>query len=216
MTSAPKTTSRTHQDPQRPEARPPRRHGANLTRAIYLATLAELAETSFEELSFDKIAARAGAGKASLYRRWNTPAELVLQALTDPCAGYADIVHPHTGSVRDDLTAVLTDFARVLDEPHGQALRPLMTQRPRHPDLYNQVHQLVVQERLDILLSVLQAGAERGEVDPAAVTPQIAAVGQRLVSAEHMERGTITDRDIDSIVTHVLMPLLAPRDSRKG
>lgn len=46
-----------------------RRRGESLVRAIHLAALCELADTSLEELSFDKIAARAGTGKAVLYRR---------------------------------------------------------------------------------------------------------------------------------------------------
>lgn len=63
----------------RPCGQPIRRRGTKLTHAIYLATLNELAETSFEELSFDRIAIRAGAGKASLYRRWSSPKELLLE-----------------------------------------------------------------------------------------------------------------------------------------
>ncbi|MBN6751633.1 MULTISPECIES: TetR family transcriptional regulator [Actinomycetes] len=45
-----------------------RRRGALLTRAIYRATLEELAESNLDKLAFDRIAARASAGKASLYR----------------------------------------------------------------------------------------------------------------------------------------------------
>jgi hypothetical protein len=82
----------------RPCGQPIRRRGTKLTHAIYLATLNELAETSFEELSFDRIAIRAGAGKASLYRRWSSPKELLLEALTDPSAGFGTPRPPDTGS----------------------------------------------------------------------------------------------------------------------
>jgi hypothetical protein len=114
-----------------------RRRGALLTSAIYQATLDELAETGFGRLSFDKIAASAGTGKAALYRRWATPAELVLEALADPSSGFGDIPVPGTGSLRGDLVFLLGGFARVMErEPRGRALLPLITQRQRHPELY--------------------------------------------------------------------------------
>ncbi|MGH8921898.1 MAG: TetR family transcriptional regulator, partial [Actinomycetes bacterium] len=87
-----------------------RRRGADLTRAIYRATLEELARTSFEELAFDKIAPLAGTGKSALYRRWSTPAQLVLAALTDPSTGFGEPTAPGTGSLRGDLTTLLGGF----------------------------------------------------------------------------------------------------------
>ncbi|MCW2944388.1 MAG: Transcriptional regulator, tetR family [Actinoallomurus sp.] len=190
---------------------PGRRRGAALTRAIYLATLAELAEKSFEELSFDKIATRAEAGKASLYRRWPTPAALLLEALADPSVGFSEPAFPDTGSLKSDLMATLTDFARALDQPHGQALRPLMTRRPRHPELFDEVQRMVVRPRVDVLTAILRAGADRGEVAPDAVTARIAGVGLQLLVSRHMAGGTIPEREIEAIVCEVLLPLTAPR-----
>jgi AcrR family transcriptional regulator len=188
-----------------------RRRGAELTRAIYLTTLTELADSSFEELSFDKIAAKAGAGKASLYRRWSTPAELVLAALTDPVTGFEETPEPRTGFLRSDLITLLTGFARELDEPRGRALRPLITQRPRHPELYERLFKLLVRPRQELLLNVLRAAAERGEADPLAVKRRIAAVGPRLVIAEHIHSGSVPAREVEAIVDEVLLPLTRPR-----
>ena len=181
-------------------------------RAIHLATLCELADTSLEELSFDKIAARAGTGKAVLYRRWKTPAELVLDALTDPGAGFGPALEPDTGSLRTDLIEVLTDYARALDEPHGRALRPLMTQRPRHPELYAEVYRQIVQPRLDATLGILRAAVERGEAAAEAVTDRVASVGTGMVILNHMMNGTVQDAEIEALVDEILLPLAtAPR-----
>ena len=188
-----------------------RRRGTKLTQAIYLATLNELAETSFEELSFDRIAIRAGAGKASLYRRWSTPEELLLEALTDPSAGFGTPRPPDTGSVRSDLISTFRSFARVLDQPHGRALRPLMTQRPRYPELFAEIRRLLVEPRLEVVMTILRAGAERGEVAPEAVRPRIAAVGPRLLIAEHMDSGALTKAEIEAVVTEILLPLVSAR-----
>jgi AcrR family transcriptional regulator len=189
-----------------------RRRGESLVRAIHLAALCELADSSVEELSFEKIAARAGTGKAVLYRRWRTPAELVLEALTDPGAGFGAPPEPNTGSLRTDLIEVLRDYARALDEPRGRALRPLMTQRPRHPELYAEVYRLIVQPRLDATLGILRAAAERGDAAPEAVTELVASVGTGMIILKHMTLGTIPDAEIEALVDEVLLPLAtAPR-----
>ena len=194
-----------------PSGRSTRRRGTKLTHAIYLATLNELAETSFEELSFDRIAIRAGAGKASLYRRWSSPKELLLEALTDPSAGFGTPRPPNTGSVRSDLISTYRSFARVLDQPHGRALRPLMTQRPRYPELFAEIQRRLVEPRLEVVMTILRAGVERGEVAPQAVRPRIAAVGPRLLIAEHMDSGTVTKTEIEAVVTEILLPLVTVR-----
>jgi AcrR family transcriptional regulator len=173
--------------------------------------LEELARTSFEELAFDKIAPRAGTGKSVLYRRWSTPKELVLAALADPVVGFGRPVAPDTGTLRGDLTALLGSFARVLDEPRGRALRPLMSQRPRHPELFDQVHRLVVQPHQRILLDVLRRAAERSEADPGRVTPRIASVGPRMIIAESMERGSVSRAEVEAIISEILLPLAAAR-----
>lgn len=185
-----------------------RRRGVDLARAIYAATLSELVETSFAELSFDKIATRAGTGKAAIYRRWASPAQLVLDALTDPVSGFEETTEPQTGTLRMDLLTLLSGFARALDEPRGQALRPLLAQRQRHPELYARVRELVIRPRHDLLMRMLTAAADGGEIRPEAVTARVAAIGPQLVIAAHMDNGSVSGKEVEGIVDEVLLPLL--------
>jgi AcrR family transcriptional regulator len=104
---------------------------------VYAAALAELAETSVEALTFERIAARAGAGKASLYKRWPTTDEIVLAAIEDAEQRAPELHHEPTGSLRKDLVAILTGFAASLGEMRGRALWPVMAQREKHQDLYD-------------------------------------------------------------------------------
>lgn len=188
-----------------------RRRGDVLTAAIYRAALDELARTSFEELSFDKIAPAAGTGKAALYRRWSTPAELVLAALTDPAAGFGAVpAPPGTGTLRGDLLYLLTGLARALDEPRGRALLPLIAHRHRHPELFDRVHRLVIQPRQELLLSALRDAASRGEARPGSATTRIASVGPRMVVMESWERGQVAPEEVAAIVDEVLIPLVSP------
>ncbi len=187
-----------------------RRRGVELTQAIYRATLEELAATSFEELSFEKIAPRAGTGKSVLYRRWSTTAELVLAALRDEDAGLGRLRTPDTGTLRGDLLVLLTKFARLLDEPRGRALRPLLTQRPRHPELFAQVMEQVIDPHRAVLLDCIRTAVDRGQAAPERATARTAAIGQRLIVTEHIERGTVPDEEVRAVVDEVLLPLLAP------
>ncbi|WP_435127061.1 TetR/AcrR family transcriptional regulator [Actinacidiphila sp. bgisy144] len=198
--------------PTPPPGRAPgtRRRGAELTRAIYRATLEELAASSFEELSFEKIAPRAGTGKSVLYRRWSTTAELVLDALKDEDAGLGRLTAPDTGTLRGDLLFLLTRFARVLDEPRGRALRPLLTQRPRHPELFARIMDQVVLPHRALLLDCIRAAVDRGQAAPERATVRTASVGPRLIVAESIDRGSVPDEEVRAVVDEVLLPLLAP------
>src|SRR5215470_9092845 len=67
------------------------------------AALALLAEVGYDRLTMDAVAARARAGKTTIYRRWPGKAELVVDALNS-LKGAPDI--PDTGSLRQDLRAL--------------------------------------------------------------------------------------------------------------
>jgi AcrR family transcriptional regulator len=186
-----------------------RRRGTELTTAIYRATLDELARTSFDELTFERIAVAAGTGKAALYRRWSTPAELVTAALADPDTGLGGHLDPPaTGTLRGDLVALLTGLAAALDEPRGQVLRPLVAQRHRHPGLYESVERVVLAPHLGQLMDVLRAAAERGEAWPERVTERVAGAGPKLVLMEAWQHGPVGRDDVEAIVDEVLLPIL--------
>ncbi|GAA3574991.1 TetR/AcrR family transcriptional regulator [Amycolatopsis ultiminotia] len=189
-----------------------RRRGEALTGAIHRAALDELARTSFGELSFDRIAAAAGTGKAALYRRWSGPADLVLAALTDPATGFGAVPdQPRTGSLRGDLLAMLGHFVRSMDEPRGHALRPLLAQRHRHPQLYEQVKQLVIRPHREVLLAVLRDAAARGAAVPERVTERTAALGPQLIMLAAWENAAVPPEEVEAVVDEVLLPLISRR-----
>ncbi|MDX6742920.1 TetR-like C-terminal domain-containing protein [Actinocorallia sp. A-T 12471] len=146
-----------------------------------------------------------------LYRRWSTPEELLLAALGDPVVGFGEFVAPDTGSLRGDLLFLLGRLARILDEPRGRALHPLMTQFSTPPELYARVKELVIDPNHKIVMDCLHAAVARGEADPAAATPLVASVGPRLLFSEARDRATLTQGTVESIVDEVLLPLTAPR-----
>ncbi|MFD8120950.1 TetR-like C-terminal domain-containing protein [Streptomyces albidoflavus] len=94
-----------------------------------------------------------------------------------------------------------------MDRPHGRALRPLLAQRARHPELYAEVYRRVVLPHKEILLGILGAAVERGEAGPGALGVRTAATAPRLVIAAHMEHGTVPQDEVEALVDEVLMPL---------
>jgi AcrR family transcriptional regulator len=183
-----------------------RRRGSNLTSAVYAAALAELAETSVEELTFERIAARAGAGKASLYKRWATTDEIVLDAMVDAEQRAPELHHEPTGDLRTDLVAILTGFATSLGDVRGRALWPVMAQREKHQDLYDKARTLLVLPRQALLRRAFQQAAARGDIDPTVITPRLISTGPRFLILEHAEQGRVTHRDVEALVEEIILP----------
>src|SRR5437016_14195863 len=84
--------------------RPGRPRSEQAEQAIIEATLDLFAEQGFEGVCVEAVAARAGVGKATIYRRWPNKEELLLAAL----GSMKSPLPESTGNVRDDLVAQLT------------------------------------------------------------------------------------------------------------
>lgn len=100
----------------------PRRRGQTFSGAIHQAALDELAEVGYARFTRQRVAVRAGASKASLYRRWPSRMELALDAVHHTTPEHA--TPPDTGTLRSDLLAWLRTLATVLAGPI-EALRGL-------------------------------------------------------------------------------------------
>jgi AcrR family transcriptional regulator len=77
--------------------------------AVIAATLAELAESGYSALSIDSVARRAGIHKTTLYRRWGTREDLVLEVMLESAGSRVSIAD--TGSLRSDLYELLRTAA---------------------------------------------------------------------------------------------------------
>jgi AcrR family transcriptional regulator len=189
----------------------PRRTGATLERAIYAAVLAELAETGYAGLALDRIAKRAGIGRASLYRRWTTKSDLVADAL----AGALPAVEaaPDTGSVRGDLLACFEQMHRFLDGLGRLAVQAIAAElhNPADNALITLFRDRVLEPRLQTVLDVLLAGVARGEIRAEAAVPVLARTGPALLFQHLMMYGTPAPRTIiEDIIDRVILPAAAP------
>ena len=185
----------------------PRRRGDALCEAIFAATLDELNAVGYTELKMERIANRARASKGSLYRRWPSRAELVVDAIHHSFPSHGEA--PETGSVREDLLGGLRKIADLLNSPSGEAIRGLMADTIRNPDLMEVVRARFIDPGVNLFLDVLRRGAARGEVRTTALTPRIASLGPDLLREYFLvHRPPIPDRALIEMVDDVIIPLI--------
>jgi AcrR family transcriptional regulator len=127
-----------------PDVRVGRPRDSRLHRAILDATLELLTTLSYAELSMESVAARAGVGKKTLYRRWSSKAPLVAEAVLEAYGGSGSFPVAETANIRADLQRWLEEHADFLAEPPNAALvRALIAAAAARPadgeDLYQQL-----------------------------------------------------------------------------
>lgn len=186
-------------------ARATRRRGDALLEAIFGAVMEELAEVGYPALSIERVAERARTGKASIYRRWPTRLDLVLDAIDNVMPRYDDV--PDTGNIRDDLLVVLRRIAAIMGSREGAAAKACVD--GTDDELARAVRERLLPPRKAMILSILQRAADRGEIRADAVTQRIAETGPMLLHGELLQRGApITDEAVVAIIDEVLLPLL--------
>ena len=185
----------------------PRRRGDALYAAIFEATLEELTAVGYAELKMEHVAHRARASKGSLYRRWSSRAELVADAVHHTCPDWSE--PPDTGNVYEDILSCLRAAATLLNGPSGEAVRGLMAETIRDPELMEVIRIRFIDPAVERFLDVLRRGAARGEVRATALTPRIASVGPDLLRQHFLvHRPPISDRVLIEIVEEVILPLI--------
>ncbi|MCI4065409.1 TetR/AcrR family transcriptional regulator [Micromonospora sp. R77] len=140
---------------------PGRPRSVRADEAIVQATLDLLAEGStIEALSIEAIAARAGVGKATIYRRWSGKDALLLDALRR-LKGV--MPQPAGHSVRDDLVVLVGAVGLNLDPRAAKIMPCLVPEVNRSPDHF-QLYQNIIEPRRKLMREVLQRGVTSGEL----------------------------------------------------
>lgn len=187
--------------------RRPRRRGHALDAAILAATLAEIEESGYADLRMERVAARARASKASLYRRWPSKVELVMSAVYQlmPTAETA----PDTGSLRGDVLALLRAAGHVLGGPAGRAVRGLVSETLRDPDLRAQFRTYTRGQGLQAMQQIVARAHARRELDASSITVRQLSTGPTLLRMHLLTHdGPVPDEVVVGIVDEVVLPLL--------
>jgi AcrR family transcriptional regulator len=90
-------------------------------------------ESAYAQMTTEAIAERAGASKATVYRWWPNKAALAIEAFREAVA--PELPLRDTGSLRNDLTAQLQNFARMLSGNGGRMLRSFLVAARCDPEV---------------------------------------------------------------------------------
>jgi AcrR family transcriptional regulator len=135
---------------------------ARVREAILAATFDELVETGYAALSMDAVASRAGVHKTTVYRRWPTVDDLLLDALTTWSQEALPV--PDTGSIDTDLVALGRELAEALNEGVGRQIAAfVLTSGLRSPRLSEATRRYFNHQALRAVPTVRQA-VDRGEL----------------------------------------------------
>ncbi|TDD97144.1 TetR/AcrR family transcriptional regulator [Actinomadura rubrisoli] len=141
---------------------PGRPRSERAEKAIVEATLDLLAaESGVAAVSIEAVAARAGVGKTTIYRRWPNKEALIVHALA---TAKAPLPVPSGASVREDLVELARALSAERRRKHARCFWNVVGSAEKHPELYARYRQVVIEPRRDVLRAVLQRGVESGEL----------------------------------------------------
>jgi AcrR family transcriptional regulator len=197
-------------DEQRKQVRGPR-----LVAKVLETTLAELARIGYEKLSIEQVAERAQVNKVTIYRHWPTKRELAKAALRRVAAERALPVD--TGSVRDDLLALLRSIKELADSPTRRALLHVIFAGSEGDEIV-QLAKSITQENDEQVRVIYSRAVERGQLPPGV---NFDLVHSLLIGAVlnrcHFKQQGLGDRELEYVVDLVLtgVEALAHRPSKE-
>ena len=144
--------------------RPGRPRSEQAEQAIIEATLDLFAEQGFEGACVEAVAARAGVGKATIYRRWPNKEELLLAAFGSLKSPFPE---PEGVSVRDDLLAMFEVMCADKADPRkARRYALLLGEGEKYPRLMARYKETVVEPRREAMRAVIRRGIQTGELRP--------------------------------------------------
>jgi AcrR family transcriptional regulator len=192
-----------------------RKRGLELESAIRAACVAELADEGYGNLTIESVAARAQTGKASIYRRWPTKLELVLDSVMDLMAGPLMRVNERsyddTVTTRDALLDVMAQVGKIIAGPDGDAIRSVLGESLRDPSFSGCFECDFYDPRKQALVNLLARGIERGEVRPDAADEIVAdMIAGTIIHQMLVRRIEPTIAELELMLDGFIMPAIRP------
>jgi len=196
---------------------------ARVREAVLRATLDALLAGGADDLSIRDVAQRAGVNETSVYRRWGTRADLILDAVLGEVQAAVPV--PDTGSLRGDLLALLSAIAAFITTPLGQLLLQLALRDdlPEDRDVRDQFWA----ERFTTGQTVLQRAQDRGELRPGVnaqltIETLLGGLYVRLLLTREPIDATLIEHLVDLVLAGIAAPApgrstgRSPRTARRS
>jgi AcrR family transcriptional regulator len=176
---------------------------------IRAAILRLLADVGYGALTMDAVASEAGVGKATIYRRWRTKQELVVDTISD--LNRAGSATPDTGAVESDLREMMHQMVAIIAGPTGAATLSLLSTMPHQPALAEAFREGPLAVWRDSYDVIWQRAEERGEVRPGLSRSIVAETTSALMVQRWLLTGEpVDDAYADEVLETVVLPLVRP------
>lgn len=174
---------------------------------IRAAILRLLADVGYGALTMDAVASEAGVGKATIYRRWRTKQDLVVDTISDLNRAEAEKVD--TGSLEGDLRDLMHRMVSMIDGPAGAATLSLLSTIPHQPALAQAFQEGPLAVWRATFADLWARAEARGEVRPGLTNSVIAETTSALL----VQRWLLTRRPVDiayadEVLDTIVLPLI--------
>jgi AcrR family transcriptional regulator len=196
------TTTDTHRPSRGGRPRDPSRDGV-----IRAAILRLLADVGYGALTMDAVASEAGVGKATIYRRWRTKQDLVVDTISD--LNRAEATPPDTGSLEGDLRLMLRSLVAVITGPTGAATLSLLSTVPHQPALAEAFRRGPLSVWRHSFGQIWDRAEQRGEIRPGIAGTAAAETTSSLLVQRWLLTGEPVDEAYaDEVLNTVVLPLI--------
>lgn len=194
------------------EERRPSRAGRKRDHArdapILDAALQVLAETGYDGMTIDAVAARAGMARATVYRRWASKTDLVLAAAARLSATDADLDRlPDTGNYRDDAIAMFVPDTAEDQQIRLQVLTALLLTARADPRIAEAVTLAGIEPWIELNRVLMRRAVDRGEFPPGDIDT-LAQVIPLLCLSRALQQKPITAEFSRTLLDGVIIPAL--------
>ena len=171
------------------------------------AILRLLADVGYGALTMDAVASEAGVGKATIYRRWRTKQDLVVDTISD--LNRAEAAAPDTGSVEGDLREMMHQMVALITGSTGAATLSLLSTMPHQPALAEAFRNGPLAVWRDSYDRIWERGEQRGEVRPGLSRSIVAETTSALLVQRWLLTGEpVDDPYADEVLETVVLPLV--------
>ena len=174
---------------------------------IRAAILRLLADVGYGALTMDAVAAEAGVGKATIYRRWRTKQDLVVDTISD--LNREEATPPDTGTLEGDLRSMMHSMVTTITGPTGAATLSLLSTVPHQPALAQAFQSGPLAVWRNAFDQVWARAEQRGEVRRSLAGSIIAESTSALMVQRWLLTGEPVDEAYaDQVLDTVVLPLI--------
>jgi AcrR family transcriptional regulator len=202
-----------------PESKLRQRSGGRLDRsrdpAILNAALAALTENGYDATNMDDVAARAGVGKAAIYRRWSSKAALITDTLVYWRPDLLTNDAPDTGSLAGDLDALVKRVGRDdNDMVTSDLVLRVALEGTRDPELASTLDELMLFRGKRVFSTILAQAAARGEISAERDWSLVADVTLAMGLLQVVRGQTVDAKFVRQVIDNIVLPAVQARTTK--